>query len=96
MKSNQIIRSQKSDLERKNKELHLAIDDVKTLSGLLPICSCCKKIRDDKGYWEQLEVYIDRNSEAQFSHSLCPECIPKYYPDDLLEKIKEKRNQMGA
>jgi len=55
--------------------------EVRTLSGLLPICSGCKKIRDDQGYWNQLESYISRHSDAQFSHGLCPECWARLYPD---------------
>ena len=58
-----------------------ALDNVKQLTGLLPICSHCKKIRDDKGYWNQIEVYIDQHSEARFSHGICQECAKKYYPD---------------
>ncbi len=54
---------------------------VKKLSGLLPICSCCKKIRNDEGYWEQVEGYIEANSEASFSHGLCPQCAHNLYPD---------------
>ncbi|HEY9593800.1 MAG TPA: response regulator, partial [Spirochaetia bacterium] len=57
-----------------------AIEDLKTLSGLIPICASCKKIRDDKGYWRQLEEYISTHSEAQFSHAICPECARKLYP----------------
>ncbi len=55
-------------------ELQEALNKVKTLSGLLPICASCKKIRDDNGYWNQIEVYIRDHSEAEFSHSLCPDC----------------------
>jgi ABC-type multidrug transport system fused ATPase/permease subunit len=62
-------------------ELKKALKDVKTLSGLLPICASCKKIRDDKGYWNQIESYIRQHSEADFSHSICPECAIKLYPD---------------
>lgn len=58
-----------------------ALDKVKTLSGLLPICASCKKIRDDKGYWNQIEHYIREHSDAEFSHSLCPECVKKLYPE---------------
>ena len=50
-------------------------------SGLLPICAHCKKIRDDQGYWEQLESYLDRHSEIKFSHGICQDCLKKYYPD---------------
>jgi len=62
-------------------ELQKAPFEVKTLSGLLPICSHCKKIRDDKGYWNSIESYIHEQSEAEFSHSICQECAKKYYPD---------------
>jgi len=57
-----------------------ALAEVKKLSGMLPICSCCKKIRDDKGYWNRLEAYIQEHSEAEFSHSICPECASRIYP----------------
>jgi hypothetical protein len=62
-------------------ELHKALDEVKTLSGFLPICASCKKIRDDKGYWNQIEAYISEHSEAEFSHGICPDCSKKLYPD---------------
>ncbi len=76
----------KRDLaEKKNisliRELEKALANVKQLSGLLPICSYCKKIRDDKGYWKQLEQFIHEHSDAQFSHSICQECAKAYYPD---------------
>lgn len=61
-------------------ELQSALGDIKTLSGLLPICSSCKKIRDDGGYWNQIEVFIREHSDAEFSHSVCPECIEQLYP----------------
>jgi hypothetical protein len=63
------------------RELQEALTMVKLLSGLLPICASCKKIRDDKGYWTQIEFYIRDHSEAEFSHSLCPECMKKLYPE---------------
>lgn len=63
------------------KELQEALAEIRTLKGILPICSYCKKIRDDKGYWEQIEVYIRDHSEAEFTHGLCPECAKKLYPD---------------
>lgn len=59
------------------RELQEALAEVKTLSGLLPICSYCKKIRDDKGYWSRIETYIARHSAAQFTHSICPDCEKK-------------------
>lgn len=62
-------------------ELKESLAKTKTLSGLLPICSHCKKIRDDTGYWSQIEAYIQNHSEAEFSHGICQECAKKYYPD---------------
>lgn len=62
-------------------ELQEALSKVKQLSGFLPICASCKKIRDDKGYWNQIESYIRSHSEAEFSHGICPECAEKLYPD---------------
>jgi ABC-type multidrug transport system fused ATPase/permease subunit len=62
-------------------DLKNALQEVKTLSGLLPICSSCKKIRDDQGYWNQIESYIQTRSDAEFSHSICPDCAKKLYPD---------------
>ena len=63
------------------RQLQEALDKVKLLSGFLPICSSCKKIRDDRGYWKQIETYIHEHSEAEFSHGICPECLKKLYPD---------------
>ncbi len=62
-------------------ELKTALADVKKLSGLLPICASCKKIRDDKGYWTQIETYIQNHSEAEFTHGLCEDCIQRLYPE---------------
>ncbi|GLH71740.1 hypothetical protein GETHLI_02420 [Geothrix limicola] len=62
------------------RELKQALEDVRTLGGLLPICSSCKKIRDDHGYWNQIEAYISEHSEAEFTHGICPECAEKLYP----------------
>ncbi len=64
---------------------------VKTLSGLLPICASCKKIRDDKGYWNQIEGYISEHSEAEFSHSICPECARKLYPEIYEDKWEREK-----
>jgi len=62
-------------------KLQQALNEVKKLGGLLPICASCKKIRDDKGYWKQIESYIREHSEAEFSHSICPDCVKKLYPE---------------
>ena len=71
------------EMERDNLigQLRSALNDVKTMSGFLPICSNCKKIRDDDGYWQQVEKYIQDHSSALFSHSICPDCAKKLYPD---------------
>ena len=61
---------------------------LQTLSGLLPICSKCKKIRDDKGIWNQIEAYIRQRSDAEFSHGLCPDCIKQIYPDIDIDSVK--------
>lgn len=70
-----------TERERLIGELRDALARVKTLDGLLPICAGCKKIRNDQGYWASVESYIEAHSEAQFTHGLCPDCIPKYFPD---------------
>jgi hypothetical protein len=62
---------------------------VKVLKGLIPICSNCKQVRDDKGYWSQVETYISNHSEADFSHGICPDCMEKLYPD-YVRKIKSR------
>jgi two-component system, response regulator PdtaR len=69
------------ELRRLNIELQLALDNVKALKGLLPICASCKKIRDDKGYWEGVESYIKKHTDVEFSHGLCPDCITRLYPE---------------
>jgi len=72
---------QKRQLEQVNIELTEALETIKRLKGIIPICSHCKNIRDDKGYWNKLEAYIQEHSEAMLSHSICPKCEKKYYPD---------------
>ncbi len=70
-----------TDRKKAEEEIREALRKVKQLSGLLPICASCKKIRNDKGYWESIERYIERHSEAEFSHSLCDDCVKKLYPN---------------
>ncbi len=69
-------------------ELKDALENIKTLKGLLPICASCKKIRDDSGYWHQVEVYIHEHTDVNFSHGICPDCVEKLYPN--LGKNKQK------
>jgi AmiR/NasT family two-component response regulator len=82
------LREVNLELEKRNAELQEALSKIKTLSGLLPICASCKKIRDDGGYWHQVESYLQDHSDAEFSHGLCPECVKTYYPD-----FKAKKNE---
>ena len=81
------------ELEASNAELQTALAEVKTLSGLLPICFNCKKIRDDAGYWQQIETYIADRSEAKFSHGLCADCAQELYPD-IYQKSLERRQEI--
>ena len=74
-----------------NTELQDKINEIKTLSGLLPICAQCKKIRDDAGYWTQLEGYISERTTATFSHGICPNCAEELYP-----KSQERLRARGA
>ena len=78
-----------AERERLIEDLREALASVKTLKGLIPICSSCKKVRDDQGYWTQLETYLKQHSEAEFSHGLCLECMRKLYPD-LSGKVEER------
>jgi hypothetical protein len=70
-----------AELREKNAALAKALEQVKLLSGLLPICASCKKIRDDKGHWDQMETYVQNHSQARFSHGMCPDCLRKAFPD---------------
>lgn len=87
----EILERQEIDEDRKKlvDDLQEALDNIKTLKGLIPICSSCKNIRDDKGYWSDLETYIMANTGIEFSYSLCPDCMEKHYPDEF-KRLKEK------
>ena len=87
--SNRIQSEKVIQLERN--KLKDALTKVKTLSGLLPICARCKKIRDDEGYWNQIESYIEIHTEAQFSHGICEECSDELYGKEAWYK-KAKKN----
>ncbi len=84
------IKASEAEREKMILELEEALDSVKTLSGLLPICAHCKKIRDDSGYWKKIETYIEENSEASFSHSICMDCAELLYKNT---KWYQKRNK---
>jgi hypothetical protein len=91
---NQLIEGKKvAELEREKviNDLKVALDEVKTLQGFIPICATCKKIRDDSGYWNQIEQYIQKHSHATFSHGICPECLEKQYGKEAWYKQLEKR-----
>lgn len=88
-----ITKRSEQEHERLIKELQNALAKVRTLSGLLPICASCKNIRDDKGYWNQIETYISNHSEVAFSHGLCPGCMEKLYGNQ--EWYKRNRNKAG-
>ena len=77
-----ITQQKKLEADRENliENLQTALLEIKSLRGILPICSFCKKIRDDKGYWKQVDVYINQHTEADVSHSMCPECAKEHYP----------------
>lgn len=89
----EITERKKTEEEREKlvNELKDALAEVKQLSGMLPICAGCKKIRDDKGYWNQIEVYIRDHSEAEFTHGLCPDCEKKAYEE--LDRLKKERDK---
>ena len=70
-------------------QLEKALSEVRTLKGIVPICSFCKKVRNDKGYWDQVEVYVRNHTEADFSHSICPDCLAQHYSDLDLPRSKK-------
>lgn len=78
-----ITKRKKAEQEREKliEELQKACEEIKALRGKLPLCSFCKKIRDDKGYWEQVDVYLSKHSAADISHCICPDCMKQHYPD---------------
>ncbi len=89
-----VIQLEKS-LRQRNVELSEALVQVKQLKGLLPICMFCKKIRKDDNYWQHIEQYLVEHSEADFSHSICPECMEKNYPDYIKRK-KARAEKVGS
>ena len=79
---NNDLNSMTRELHKKNSDLQQALDEISTLQGIIPICSYCKEIRDDKGLWNRLEEYIESHSEAQFSHSICEKCLDEHFPEE--------------
>ena len=86
------IRTTHEKLEASNKDLRESLAKVNTLSGLLPICAWCKKLRDDKGYWKSVEAYISAHTGAEFTHGMCPECQNKYFTEHFTEENSNKNN----
>jgi phosphoserine phosphatase RsbU/P len=82
-------------LADKIRELRDAISHIKTLRGIVPICSHCKKIRDDQGYWNQVDAYVRKHSEAEFSHGICPDCLRLLYPD-IADRLDLEDEEDGA
>ena len=75
------VEAQNVELQEKNDALEAALVQVKLLSGMLPICANCKKIRNDEGYWQEVTTYIQEHSDAEFTHGICSDCLPKLYPE---------------
>lgn len=89
-------RQLEEDRERLIRQLRAALENVKTLKGLLPVCASCKKIRDDKGYWDAVDAYIVKQGLGEVSHSICPDCIRKLYPsfaEEILTEIAKAESQ---
>jgi hypothetical protein len=85
-----------ADRENLITKLQDALAKIRTLRGIIPICSSCKKIRDDKGYWNQIENYIKEHSDADFSHGICPECAKKLYPEFYKQTSPNNRLKSGC
>jgi DNA-binding response OmpR family regulator len=86
VRTGQRIVELQSALAAANAGLRKALKEVKTLSGLLPICASCKMIRNDEGYWQEIEAYVSDHSEAEFTHGICPDCAAKLYPELIRRK----------
>ena len=91
-----VAREKNLDRDELIARLERALAEVKTLTGLVSICSHCKKIRDDGGLWMQLETYIQAHTNAHFTHGICPECVQELYPDQYVKMSREKRIQSAA
>jgi len=84
------LKNQRDVLEQRTIKLEKALAEIKVLQGIIPICAQCKKIRNDQGYWQQLEVFIRDHSEAEFSHSICPGCMKELYPQQYVKIYPDK------
>ena len=90
--NNELMTTQRI-LSKKNAELEKAIKEIELLSKMIPICSSCKKIRDDDGFWQNVENYISQRSKIVFSHSLCPDCMKSLYPEYVKKKEDTKKEK---
>ena len=88
-KEAEIYRLKSVELAEANEKLQEAFDRIKVLKGLIPICAQCKKVRDDKGFWSQVEEYFSQHSDVEFSHGLCPECLSGFYDDNIENKVED-------
>jgi CheY-like chemotaxis protein len=87
------VQERTAELQTANRELSLTLSEVKVLNALLPICSYCKKIRDDKDYWQSVEVYISKHTDAQFTHGICPECNEKVVKPGLEKFLADRASR---
>lgn len=90
------LHSAEDELRRRNHELEKALGEVKTLSGLLPLCCSCKKVRDDQGYWQELEKYFTERLDLRLSHGFCPDCLSRLYPDVAREILAGEAGDGGG
>lgn len=90
-----VIQQQLEEIQAKNEVLHRQLEEIQTLRGLVPICARCKSVRDDSGFWQSIEAYVSDHSEAEFSHSLCPDCANALYPgistQSTVDGLKRRR-----
>jgi CheY-like chemotaxis protein len=86
-----LIEKQSAELTKKVEALKKAMEEIKALQGIIPICVHCKKIRDDQGYWESVEKYIESHTDVGFSHGICPDCLTKFFPEYAEEILGKKK-----
>lgn len=92
------LENHRQEREKLIAELQTALEEIKTLQGILPICSFCKDIRNDEGYWERVDAYITRHTDVDFSHGICPPCLKKHYPEEyegIMGKINPNNQKKG-
>jgi CheY-like chemotaxis protein len=95
VKTHMDLRLQRKINAQRTAELEEALANIKTLKEILPICMYCKKIRDDEGYWSQLDQYVRDHTNSDFSHGICPECFREHYGDEMTDKVMSKINTCG-